>query len=232
MFLKGETERAKLQEFIARHVRQGDRNKIIYRIENGRIRPSKGLVDALVGMLAGKEEFVLVDDQKIVYETALGIARDAAITGKKQVVIVDGGPGTGKSVVAINLLVAMTSGRYVAKYVTKNAAPRDVFEKVITGTKTRTQIANLFGGSGEFTKTRANTFDAEKSGLYGNLGEHQVEEIICAAKCAIFFIDEDQRVTWKDIGERTDIERRAKRLGARVTHLQLQSQFRCGSEQA
>ena len=48
-----------------------------------------------------------------------------------------------------------------------------------------------------------------------------------SAKCAIFFIDEDQRVTWKDIGEKKDIERRAKRAGAKVTHLQLASQFRC-----
>jgi DUF2075 family protein len=54
-----------------------------------------------------------------------------------------------------------------------------------------------------------------------------VEEIIGAAKCAIFFIDEDQRVTWRDIGEKKDIERRARRAGARVTSLAVQSQFRC-----
>ena len=54
-----------------------------------------------------------MDDQKVVYETALATAREAATTGKKQVVIVDGGPGTGKSVVAINLLVALTAGRLV-----------------------------------------------------------------------------------------------------------------------
>ncbi len=237
VFLKGEAEKKKLQEFIARHVRHGDKTKIIYRINKGRIRPSKRLVDALAAMLAGRQEFVLVDDQKIVYETALGIALEAARSGQKQVVIVDGGPGTGKSVVAINLLVAMTSERYVAKYVTKNAAPRDVFERVLTGTKTRTQIANLFGGSGVFTRAQADVFDAlvvdeahrlnEKSGLYGNLGEHQVDEIIGAAKCAIFFIDEDQRVTWKDIGEKKDIELRANRAEARVTNLALQSQFRC-----
>ena len=110
VFLKGEAERVRLREFIAQHVRRGDQGKVLYRIEKGRIRPSKGLVDALSGMLAGQQEFVLVDDQKVVYETALAIAREAAATGKKQVVIVDGGPGTGKSVVAINLLVALTAG--------------------------------------------------------------------------------------------------------------------------
>ena len=38
-----------------------------------------------------------------------------------------------------------------------------------------------------------------------------VEEIIGSAKCAVFFIDEDQRVTWKDVGTKADIEQRARR---------------------
>ena len=236
VFLKGESEKAKLCDFLRSHVTYGDRDDVIVRIEKGRIRPSKGLVDSLAGLLAGKQEFILVDDQKVVYETALAVARASSAT-TKNVVIVDGGPGTGKSVVAINLLVALTASRLVTKYVTKNAAPRVVFEKVLTGTRKKTDISNLFVGSGAFTETQANVFDAlivdeahrlnAKSGLYGNLGTHQVEEIIGAAKSAIFFIDEDQRVTWKDVGEKHDLERRAKLAGAKVTHLQLASQFRC-----
>jgi DUF2075 family protein len=236
VFLKGEEEKAKLRQFVRQHVRYGDRDRLLYRVDNGRIRPSKGLVEALSGMLAGKQEFVLVDDQKVVYETALKVA-SMATADRKQVVIVEGGPGTGKSVVAINLLVALNARRLVTKYVTKNAAPRAVFERVLTGTHRKSDISNLFGGSGEYTETRANVFDAlvvdeahrlnEKSGLFGNLGEHQIQEIIGAAKCAIFFIDEDQRVTWKDIGETAEIARRAKRAGATVTRLALASQFRC-----
>jgi len=64
----------------------------------------------------------MIDDQKLVYETALNLSEEAAI-GTKNVLIVEGGPGTGKSVVAINLLVELTSRGLVAKYVTKNAAP-------------------------------------------------------------------------------------------------------------
>ena len=107
---------------------------------------------------------------------------------------------------------------------------------MLTGTHKKSDISNLFVGSGAFTETHANVFDAlvvdeahrlnEKAIAFGK-GIHQVEEIIGSAKCAIFFIDEDQRVTWKDIGEKSDIERRAKLAGATVTHLQLASQFRC-----
>jgi DUF2075 family protein len=236
VFLKGDNERQKLREFIRQHVRRGDRDALLYRIESGRIRPSKGLVDALAGMLAGNAEFVLVDDQKVVFETALTVAR-AATPSAKRVVIVEGGPGTGKSVVAINLLVALTAERLVAKYVTKNAAPRVVFQSKLSKTMRRTRIANLFVGSGAFTETAANAFDVlivdeahrlnEKSGLYGNLGTNQIAEIIGAAKCSIFFIDEDQRVTWRDIGEKVEIERRARMPKDQITRLELASQFRC-----
>ena len=59
------------------------------------------------------------------------------------------------------------------------------------------------------------------------MGENQIKEIINSAKFSIFFIDEDQRVTWKDIGEKKEIEQWAKQLGATVHNLELQSQFRC-----
>ena len=58
----------------------------------------------------------------------------AAQQGAKQVLIVEGGPGTGKSVVAINLLVALTGRELVAQYVTRNAAPRAVFQAKLAGT--------------------------------------------------------------------------------------------------
>lgn len=236
VFLAGEEERAKLRHFIARHVRHGDRGALIYRIENGRIRPSRRLMDALQGMMAGRREFVLIDEQKLVYETALARAQDAQ-SGRKQVLIVDGGPGTGKSVVAVNLLAALNSQGRNVRYVSKNRAPRQVIEQTLSGSLRRSVIANLFGGSGSFVDSQPDVFDAlvvdeahrlnEKSGLYGNQGEHQVSEIINAARCAIFFIDEDQRVTWKDIGRRDDIAERARQAGADVTLLRLESQFRC-----
>jgi DUF2075 family protein len=67
----------------------------------------------------------------------------------------------------------------------------------------------------------------EKSGMFQNLGENQMKEIIHAAKCAVFFIDEDQRVTFNDVGSKEDIMKFAEVAGANVTFLQLESQFRC-----
>ena len=228
-------ERAKLQAFIREHVRHGDRKGALYAIENGRIRPSKMLIDSVAGLLQGKPEFVLIDDQKVAHETIL--KADTRAAQKKQVVIVQGGPGTGKSVIAINLLGALIARHRNVRYVSKNAAPRAVYEAKLTGTFTRTRISNLFSGSGAFVNDEADSYDTlivdeahrlnEKSGLYRNLGDNQVKELIRSARCTVFFVDDDQRVTLLDIGHTEELRRHAREFGAEVTELELSSQFRC-----
>lgn len=236
LFLKGEEERKRLRTFIKQHVKHGDNAELLYQIDQGRIRPSKMLVDSLAKMMRGNREFVLVDDQKVVFENAVAIARQAS-TDSKQVVIIKGGPGTGKSVVAINLLVELSKLGLVGKYVSKNAAPRAVYKAKLTGTLRQTEISNLFAGSGSFVDTESNTFDVlivdeahrlnEKSGLYSNLGENQIKELIAGAKCTVFFVDDDQIVTLKDIGQSGELRRWATSLGASVSDFELSSQFRC-----
>lgn len=241
LFLKGEAELQRLRDFIKHHIRRGDDAQLIFDIENGRIRPSKTLVDSLVGMLKGNREFVLVDDQKVAFEYATVLATRAS-ADTKQIAIIHGGPGTGKSVIAIHLLAHLSRLGLVSKYVSKNAAPRAVFKAKLTGTFRPTVIGNLFSGSGAFTETSANAFDAlivdeahrlnEKSGLYGNLGEHQVKEIIHSSKASIFFVDDDQIVTLADVGHSAELEKWALAARADITHLQLASQFRCGGSDA
>jgi DUF2075 family protein len=63
--------------------------------------------------------------------------------------------------------------------------------------------------------------------MYSNRGENQIKEIIHAAYCSVFFIDESQRVTMADIGSISEIEHWAKEEGAEIHYLELTSQFRC-----
>ena len=228
-------EKAKLQRFIREHVRYGDQRHTLYAIENGRIKPSKVLADAVGALLQGKPEFVLLDDQKVVYETCLHVAQRAE--QRKQVVIVRGGPGTGKSVVALNLMGSLLQRELHVSYVSKNAAPRAVYAARLTGTMSKTRFHNLFRGSGSFMTAEADSHDVlivdeahrlnEKSGLYRNQGEHQVKELMQAARCSIFFVDDDQVVTVDDVGHSQALQQWAQRLGAEVTELSLASQFRC-----
>jgi len=234
LFAKGDV--ARLRHFIGQFIRHGDRGEVLVRIDGGRIRPSKSLADGMAALMQGKREFTMIDEQKLVYETVLDRVRRTR-DGEKRVILVHGGPGTGKSVVAINLLAALTRNREMAQYVTKNAAPRAVYEGRLTGTLSKTRYSNLFRGSGAFHTAERGTFRAlvvdeahrlnERSGLYQNLGENQVAELIRAADVTVFLLDEDQRVTLADIGSREEILGWAGREGAVVEEFHLQSQFRC-----
>src|SRR5699024_1363797 len=96
---------------------------------------------------------------------------------------------------------------------------------------------NLFKGSGSFTQVSENEFDVlivdeahrlnEKSGLFQNMGENQMKELISGANLSIFFIDEHQKVTIQDVGSIETIEYYAKEVGAKVSTYELHSQFRC-----
>lgn len=226
----------KLSDFLKQYVKYGDSDNVMYRIEHGVIKPSKNLADALVSMLDGNTEFLLLDEQKLVYETAIHLAHQAQ-QGTKQTLIVKGGPGTGKSVVAINLLAELTKREMLVQYVSKNAAPREVFKKKLTGSRKKTHIDQMFKGSGAYTEVAVNQFGAllvdeahrlnEKSGLYANLGINQIKELILGSRFNVFFIDEAQRVTLKDIGTIDSIKSWAQELGSTVTELELASQFRC-----
>jgi len=236
LFLKGSEDRDRLREFIKKHVNHGDKRALLYELDSGRIRPSKALADSLKALMESKPEFVLIDEQKEVYESTLAAAKSAS-PAKPKVVIIEGGPGTGKTVLAINIMVSLTSAGLTGKYVSKNAAPRKVYETKLAGTMTKTKFSNMFSGSGSFVDCEHDTFDFlivdeahrlnEKGGLYGNIGENQVKELINASKCTVFFIDEDQRVTLKDIGSMQVIEGFAKDRGANIERYTLTSQFRC-----
>jgi hypothetical protein len=85
LFLKGEAETQRLRDFIKRHIKKRDRSEILYEIENGEIRPSKALADSLAGLLKGNREFVLIDDQKTVYEAAIAATQSASATNRSGV---------------------------------------------------------------------------------------------------------------------------------------------------
>ena len=227
-----------LRGFLERFIRKGDGGETIFILDRGRLKPSKSLQDVLSSMMAGNREFTLLDTQKVVHEEIMHQVRAVSKGGDKRVVIVRGGPGTGKSVLAINLLSEITSLGMAALYVSKNSAPRNVYGQRLKGERRgRSRVDKLFVGSGKFVGAVPDAFDVlladeahrlnEKSGLYQNMGENQVMEIIRVARMSVFFIDEDQRVTLKDIGTIDEIRRYARLLGARVTEMELDSQFRC-----
>jgi DUF2075 family protein len=234
VFIRGELE--PLVQHVAQRIVSSDGTALLERIDTSPIRPSKPLAEAVGNMLKGQTEFVLVDDQKTVLESIVAAATKSQVD-TKQVLIIHGGPGTGKSVIALNALSRLTSLRKNVRYVTPNAAPRAVFEDKLQKILSKQMLTGLFSGSGAYTHSAPNSFDAlivdeahrlKARHQYSKGGVNQIKEIIAATRTAVFFIDEAQQVTWKDIGDIGAIKTFAKAENAEIQEFTLHSQFRCG----
>lgn len=236
----------KLRSFIKTYIKKKSNIDLLMKIDHGKLKPAKALQDALSSMIKGNKEFYLIDEQEVVFETVTklvkNVVRDANNPKKekhKSVVIVSGGPGTGKSVIAIRLLCDLINKGFAANYVTKNAAPRNVyFEKLKQEQYKLSYIKNLFKSSDFFWDKPKNLLDCiivdeahrlkRKSAIFH--GENQIKEIINSGKVTVFFIDEDQKITTKDIGSKEEIIKWAKFYDAEIFEgedLNLVSQFRC-----
>jgi DUF2075 family protein len=233
IFVKGEVEG--VRSLIRSRVTKGVGLEVIRRIDGSPIRPSKQLADAVGSMLVGNSEFVLLDEQKTVLERIVNAATKSHVD-QKQVLIIKGGPGTGKSVIAINALARLTSLQMNARYVTPNQAPRVVFETKLKGALAGNEIRHLFSGSASYTDAVKDSFDVlivdeahrlKLRSQYSKGGTNQIREIIESTRTAVFFIDEAQKVTWKDIGEIETIRQLAAEAGAELHEEELTSQFRC-----
>lgn len=247
------TQAKELNQFIKKYItKRSTDGELLYKIDNGRIKPSKALQDCLVSLMKGNKEFMLLDEQAVVYDMCIKTMKQCLKDMKKRTIIIQGGPGTGKSVLAVNLLKEFTTMKagssqgLNASYVTKNSAPREAYLKLLSKSdlKKEVNIKQLFRSPFGLCKSPNNFYDcliideAHRlvKQMYGDFqGENQVKECINASLLSIFLIDENQKITTKDIGSIEEIKRWANELGSRVVMNEetvLTSQFRCnGSDQ-
>ncbi|MBP5091324.1 MAG: DUF2075 domain-containing protein [Bacilli bacterium] len=253
LFLKHDLQ--KLRSFIASKIRKkSPRGDLLYEIDNGRIRPAKALQDCLASLLKGNKDFQLMDEQITIYDKCIKAFCDSEKDEEKRVLIIRGGPGTGKSVLAVNLLYEFTHSSKLhapgnAAYVTKNSAPRQCYLKILSKDSIRkeVQIKELFRSPFGLSNVPNGFYDclivdeAHRlvKRMYGDWnGENQIKECIAASKLTIFLIDESQRITTSDIGSIDSIRGWAKLLGVKEENvyfgddLVLSSQFRCNGSDA
>lgn len=231
----------RLANFIKMHVSKAYHNQILYQIENSKIIPSQMLMDSLSSELSNSKVFTLLDKQEICYQNIIRAIRDNEGNDQKQVFIVRGGAGTGKSVIAIRILNEFIQNKKLAFYVTKNSAVRNVYSKKLSG-KQNAHLKTLFLSTIKISRDRPKdqyeclvvdeAHRLPKRSKSGNilLGEDLIKEIIDSTKVSIFFIDEKQQVDIRDYATIERITHTAKKLDAHVyddENLRLSSQFRC-----
>lgn len=242
-----EDESGEFRKFIMKHVTQrSSRGDLLFMIDHGRLKPSKSLQDSLNEMVSGNPVFDPIDEQAACFDICTLAMKACRLDGRKRTVIIKGGPGTGKSVVAINLLNRFIGEGLLTSYVTKNSSPRNAFRYILSnGNAMRdTDIKRLFRSPFGMHKVNNNTYDCllvdEAHRLVPSMyrdfgGVNQVKECIQAARLSVFFLDEDQAVTINDIGTVDEIRRWCSTLGSELImneNTELHSQFRCnGSDE-
>ncbi|WP_078549765.1 DUF2075 domain-containing protein [Litchfieldia alkalitelluris] len=228
-----------LAKRIKNLVSEGQGGSIAEAIEHGRIRPSKKLVETVGSLIEGNEEFILLDEQKVAYEKVVSLYNKLETqTNQKHVIIIKGGPGTGKSVIGLNLMSHLLKSDAYAEYITPNQAFREILRKKLVGKSSHVEVRDLFKGSASYVQTPKDYFDvlicdeAHRLKEHGHMkkkieGENQATQIIRSSKVSVFFVDDMQIISKKDIGSVKLIEEEAKKLEADIHVVELESQYRC-----
>ena len=241
VFLKGDEK--KLADFLSSFIKTPCKD-LLYRIDHSEIRPSPKLSDMLNDALKGNDFFSYSDEQADAVSTIVQIVRDSARYGEKRTVIIKGGPGTGKSIVAINVLgqlIKPIKGKdgLNAAYFTCNSAPRTLYEKkLIEDNYRKNAISNLFRHPLALKNVPANVMSCSlfdeahrmfdwKGGTGLKKGVNLIEQCIKASRVSVFFIDEDQAVTIHDYATIDRIRELADGCNSRVVEgPTLSTQFR------
>ena len=111
-----------LSDYLSTRLAKGQGIDVLRRIEKGKYRPSKKLMDHVANVIKGEPEFVLLDEQLVAYDKVISCAKKGFHDKQKRVILIKGGPGTGKSVIAINLMADLLSKGYNAHYATGSRA--------------------------------------------------------------------------------------------------------------
>ncbi len=198
--------------------------------------PAKTLLTTAAGMFENRDDFVLLDEQKLAYNMVMD-AVDATQCGdgRKRVVIVLGGPGSGKSAIAMSLLAKLARTNRKAVHATGSRAfTQTLRQRVARGDGS---VKDLFGYFRDFGRRRRNELDVvicdeahriRDKRSAGGENRLQVEELIDVAKVPVFLLDEHQVVRPDEVGTLEYIEGTAVARGCDVKVVRLEGQFRCG----
>jgi hypothetical protein len=232
----------RLETFLVDWVGAGQGLEVLRRVEESKYRPSKKLMDHVGNVVKGKPEYVLLDEQLVVYDKVFAIAKEGFHDKKKTVLIVKGGPGTGKSVIAINLMADLLLKGYNSQYATGSRAFTGTLKKVL-GSRASPQL-KFFNSYGQAEYNSIDVLVADEAHRIRNTSVNrftpkakqsntaQIEELIRAAKVAVFFIDDHQIVRPKEIGSVKYIREQAEKSGCSVFEYELEAQFRCAGSDA
>ena len=227
--------------FLTKRLERGDGMPVLSRIQNSKFRASKKLLQHVSAIIEAQPVYTLLDEQLVVYDEVFAAARKGSKTGKT-VLLVRGGPGTGKSVIAINLMADLSKEGFNCHYATGSRAFTTTLRKIVGA-----RAGQQFKYFNSYATAQPNEIDvlvldeshrirASSVSRYtprdARTGLPQIEEIINAANVSVFFIDDLQGIKPAEVGSSELIRSTAQRLGCEIKEYELEAQFRCSGSDA
>ena len=227
----------------------GDGLSVFNKVMASPVRPSKKLLNEVSTMIeeGNTSAFSLLEDQIVARNMILDKIRPLLHEGKdgfqKSVIIVNGGPGTGKTVIALHVLAELAkldskSGLNI-RYATKS---KPLLEGVRA--QIRPAVRTMFSNVTSFIPANfdenamdvllvdeAHRIQKSANNQYTKAENRtnlpQIDTIIRSSKITVFFIDDKQAIRGVEIGSASLIKEAAERWNAKVEECTLTSQFRC-----
>lgn len=226
-----------LAAYLRSRLETGNGQPVLARIEQSKYRPSRKLMDYVADTIAGKSPWVLLDEQLVVFEKIRAVVAAGVHHGRQHVVVVRGGPGTGKSVLAINLLARFLADGRTAHYATGSRAFTQTLWKLV-GSRAK-PVLKYFNSYRTALPGEIDVLICDESHRIRETSndrftpkakrstEPQIRELLRATKVAVFFIDDRQGVRPNEIGSTDYIKQHAADLRVEVSEFELEVQFRC-----
>lgn len=232
----------RLASYLVERLSGGDGERVMRRVAESRYKPAKKLLSHVAQVIREEPAFVLLDEQQVVFSQVMATVESSARDRHKHVFLIHGGPGTGKSVLALNLLGALSAKGVNAQHATGSKAFTKTMQKIV-GRQAATQFRyfNNFGQAGlndidvlvcdEAHRIRS-TSNHRYTRVENRSDRPQIQEIIEAAKVAVFFVDDQQVVRPNEIGSSRLIREYAGNNGCVLHESTLEAQFRCAGSDA
>jgi hypothetical protein len=235
LFVKGEAK--ELTASISAKVGSGGGTKLLTRILGASFHPSPRVLDSLEEVLESRKEWHLLDEQRLAFNEILAEVKRARAGAGRSVVLVRGAPGTGKTVIAVQLLASALRLGWKAAHSTGGKAFTTALRSKFTGAQglflwnmnlrpAPTQGMDLLLVDEAHRVRKSSDMRFTPRAERGK--RSQAEELINAARVTVFLLDENQSVRPDEVGSSALLRSEAKQVGAKVREFDLQAQFRCG----
>jgi len=240
LFAKNQAE--ELSDYLRSRLASSGGVDVLQRVIQSKYRPSKKLLDHVAGVIKGKTEYTLLDEQIVAYNKIVHYAKLGFHDAQKAVVVISGGPGTGKSLIAVNVMAALAEMGLNTQHATGSKAFTENLRRAVGGRASAIfKYFNSYSGAERgaidvlicdeahrIRKTSNSRFTSKEA----RSTRDQVDEIIDAAKVSVFLIDDKQVVRPDEIGSSDMIRHASAKFGARLIEERLQTQFRCAGSEA